>query len=76
MIRCVWMWTGEDGDSHDKAAAGGHKADDDGTTLREAALALGVSAADFDRIVDPATMVGDPLRDLGRLEPATGREGS
>ena len=56
----------------DKAAAGGHKADDDGTTL----LALGVSAGDFDRIVDPGTMVGDPRRDLGGLEPATGREGS
>ena len=28
--------------------------------LREAALALGVSAADFDRIVDPQTMVGHP----------------
>ena len=30
-----------------------------------ASLALGVSAADFDRIVVPATMVGDPRRDLG-----------
>jgi fumarate hydratase class II len=59
-----------------KASAIAHKADDDGTTLREAALALGVSAADFDRIVDPGTMVGDPRRDLGRIEPATGREGS
>jgi fumarate hydratase, class II len=28
------------------------------------ALALGVSAADFDRIVDPNTMVGNPRRDL------------
>jgi fumarate hydratase class II len=61
---------------YDKASAIAHKADDDGTSLREAALALGVSAADFDRIVDPATMVGDPRRDLGRLEAATGREGS
>jgi len=61
---------------YDKASAIAHKADDDGTTLREAALALGVSAADFDRIVDPGTMVGDPLQDLGRLEPATRREGS
>src|SRR6202012_6096997 len=32
---------------YDKASAIAHKADDDGTSLREAALALGVSAADF-----------------------------
>jgi fumarate hydratase class II len=50
---------------YDKASAIAHKADDEGTTLREVALALGVSAADFDRIVDPKTMVGDPERDLG-----------
>ena len=32
---------------------------DEGTTLRQAALATGyVSAADFDRIVDPAAMAG------------------
>ena len=42
-----------------------HKADDEGTSLREAALALGVSADDFDRIVDPKTVVGHPQRDLG-----------
>lgn len=35
-----------------------------GTTLREAALALGVAASDFDRIVDPKSMVGDPRHDL------------
>jgi fumarate hydratase class II len=50
---------------YDKASAIAHKADDDGSTLREAALALGVSAADFDRIVDPKAMVGNPRRDLG-----------
>jgi fumarate hydratase class II len=50
---------------YDKASAIAHKADDEGTTLREAALALGVPAADFDRIVDPRSMVGDPRRDLG-----------
>ena len=50
---------------YDKASAIAHKADDDGTTLREAALALGVSAEDFDRIVDAGTMVGEPRRDLG-----------
>jgi fumarate hydratase class II len=61
---------------YDKASAIAHKADDEGSTLRDAALALGVSAADFDRVVDPAAMVGDPRRDLGRLEPATRGEGS
>ena len=50
---------------YDKASQIAHKADDDATSLREAALALGVSAADFDRIVDPQTMVGEPRRDLG-----------
>src|SRR5262249_48169422 len=50
---------------YDKASAISHKADDEGTSLREAALALGVSGADFDRIVQPRTMVGDPRRDLG-----------
>ena len=39
----------------------GGRANDEGTTLRQAALATGyVSAADFDRIVDPAAMVGRP----------------
>jgi fumarate hydratase class II len=57
---------------YDKAAQIAHKADDEGTTLREAALSLGVSAADFDRVVDPETMVGDPRRDLG-LTPAHAR---
>jgi fumarate hydratase, class II len=50
---------------YDKASAIAHKANDEGTTLREAALALDVSAVDFDRVVDPKTMVGDPRRDLG-----------
>ena len=57
---------------YDKASAIAHKADDEGTSLREAALARGGSAADFDRIVDPGAMVGDPRRDLG-LEPRPGR---
>jgi fumarate hydratase class II len=44
---------------YDKASAIAHKANDEGTTLREAALATGyVSAQDFDRIVNPAAMVG------------------
>jgi fumarate hydratase, class II len=46
---------------YDKAAAIAHKANDEGTTLRDAALATGyINASDFDRIVNPATMVGDP----------------
>jgi fumarate hydratase, class II len=59
---------------YDKASAIAHKADDDGTSLREAALALGVSGADFDRIVDPENMVGDPRRNLG-LEHAAAERG-
>jgi fumarate hydratase class II len=44
---------------YDKASAIAHKADDDGTTLRDAALATGyVSAEQFDRVVNPAAMVG------------------
>ncbi|MGW3499031.1 class II fumarate hydratase [Streptomyces sp. NPDC001020] len=44
---------------YDKASAIAHKADDEGTTLREAALASGyVTAEEFDRVVDPAAMVG------------------
>ena len=44
---------------YDRASAIAHKANDEGTTLREAALATGyVSAQDFDRIVNPAAMVG------------------
>jgi fumarate hydratase class II len=50
---------------YDKASAIAHKANDEDTTLREAALASGVSAEDFDQIVDPKNMVGDPRRDLG-----------
>jgi fumarate hydratase class II len=42
---------------YDKASRIAHKADDEGTTLREAALATGyISAQDFDRIVDPKKM--------------------
>jgi fumarate hydratase class II len=44
---------------YDKASAIAHKAGDEGTTLREAALASGyIDAASFDRIVNPAAMVG------------------
>ena len=42
----------------DKASAITHNADDEGDTLREAALASeDIGAQDFDRIVDPATTV-------------------
>jgi fumarate hydratase class II len=50
---------------YDKASAIAHKAQDDGTTLREAALASGVSKEEFDRILVPKEMVGDPEKDLG-----------
>ena len=44
---------------YDKAAAIAHHAHHEGTTLREAALALGhIDAATFDRIVDAASMTG------------------
>ena len=45
---------------YDKAAAIAHKANADGSTLREAALASGfISASDFDRVIDPVQMVGE-----------------
>jgi fumarate hydratase class II len=44
---------------YDKASAIAHQANDQGTTLREAALASGyISSEDFDRIVNPSAMVG------------------
>ncbi len=44
---------------YDKASAIAHQANDQGTTLREAALASGsISADDYDRIVNPRSMVG------------------
>lgn len=50
---------------YDKASAIAHRAFDTHTTLREAALASGyISADEFDRVVVPAQMVGDPHRDL------------
>jgi fumarate hydratase class II len=50
---------------YDKASAIAHKADDEGTTLKAAALATDVPQDEFDRIVDPEIMVGDPRGDLG-----------
>jgi fumarate hydratase class II len=44
---------------YDKASTIAHRANDEGTTLREAALATGyINADDFDKIVDPSKMVG------------------
>ncbi len=43
---------------YDKASAIAHKANDEGTTLREAALASGyIDAKTFDEVVDPHKMV-------------------
>ena len=51
---------------YDKASAIAHYALDHNTTLRAAALKTGfIGAEDFDRIVDPKTMVGNPRDDLG-----------
>jgi fumarate hydratase class II len=51
---------------YDKASAIAHKANDDGTSLREAALTSGaISAEEFDKIVVPDHMVGNPRNDLG-----------
>jgi fumarate hydratase, class II len=45
---------------YDKAAAIAHRASEEGTTLRDAAIASGeLSGEDFDRIVDPSAMAGD-----------------
>ncbi|MFL6511754.1 MAG: class II fumarate hydratase, partial [Nitrososphaera sp.] len=51
---------------YDKASRIAHYALDDNLSLREAALKLGyVNSEDFDRIVDPKNMVGNPRKDLG-----------
>jgi fumarate hydratase class II len=45
---------------YDKASAIAHKANNEGLTLREAALASGfIDAKRFDEIVDPRKMVGN-----------------
>ena len=50
---------------YDKASVIAHKALDDNTTLRAAALSSGyISAEEYDKIVVPARMVGDPHKDL------------
>ncbi|HYB04067.1 MAG TPA: hypothetical protein VED17_06375, partial [Nitrososphaerales archaeon] len=51
---------------YDKAAAIAHQAMVENTTLREAALKSGyINGEDFDRIVVPKKMVGNPRKDLG-----------
>ena len=51
---------------YDKAAEIAHQAHETGTTLREAALASGhVTAEQFDQVVIPSTMVGNPRGDVG-----------
>jgi fumarate hydratase class II len=59
---------------YDKASAIAHMALDDNITLREAALKSGyISTKDFDRIVVPAHMVGDPHKDLEETRKAVAR---
>ncbi|RJQ73778.1 class II fumarate hydratase [Pseudonocardiaceae bacterium YIM PH 21723] len=53
---------------YDKASAVAHRADREGSTLREAALAEGVDAELYDRVMVPADMVGDPRADLSAVE--------
>jgi fumarate hydratase class II len=51
---------------YDKASVIAHRALDQNTTLRDAAVNGGfISAEEFDRIVDPRKMIGNPRRDLG-----------
>src|SRR6185312_11416061 len=51
---------------YNKAADIAHKAFEENTSLREAAIATGfISPADFDRVVVAGNMVGDPHKDLG-----------
>jgi fumarate hydratase, class II len=50
---------------YDKATSIAHKAFKENLTLREAAISSGhISSEDYDNIVDPSKMVGDPNSDL------------
>lgn len=49
---------------YDRASAIAHRALIENMTLRDAALEEGVSGEEFDRLVDPRKMVGNPRRDL------------
>jgi fumarate hydratase class II len=58
---------------YDKASMIAHKALDENKTLREAALASGyIHAEEFDTIVVPAHMVGDPHKDLEETRKVVG----
>jgi fumarate hydratase class II len=51
---------------YDKASSIAHRATDEGTSLRDAAIKSGdISAEQFDSIVIPGHMVGNPHADLG-----------
>jgi fumarate hydratase class II len=51
---------------YDKAAAIAHSALHENLALREAALASGfISAEEYDRLIDPRKLVGNPHRDVG-----------
>jgi fumarate hydratase class II len=51
---------------YDRASEIAHRALDQNTTLRDAAVNGGfISAEEFDRIVNPKKMIGNPHRDLG-----------
>jgi fumarate hydratase, class II len=51
---------------YDKASAIAHHALEHNTTLKEAALSGDfISAEEFDKVMDPKKMVGNPRRDLG-----------
>jgi len=51
---------------YDKASKIAHYALDNNLSLKNAALKLGyVTADEFDKIIQPSKMVGDPRKDLG-----------
>ena len=54
---------------YDKASAIAHKAMNENTTLRQAALASGyINAENFDKIIVPSHMVGNPQKDLEQTQ--------
>src|SRR5579863_675327 len=51
---------------YDTAAKIAHRAIKENLTIREAAIKDGaISAEEFDRVIDPAKLIGDPRRDVG-----------
>ena len=62
---------------YDKSAQIAKKAHKEGTTLKEAALALGyVSSADFDRWIVPSKMVSPAGRERARKQSCAGNQRS